>query len=164
MTVTSSVTRSTPPRNTGCGWVWGVCARGRATPAKQEHARMTATRRMRDPSGAGVFMLRKIRHQALGIGIDNVAVAACMSYCPVPSAQCLAPTLFPVVSELQLDTEILRLEQANRRLQLVLRGRRDPQLIALDRGLDLLELLVLDVLHDVVRRFDRNPLLQRDRA
>src|SRR6185436_21154526 len=44
------------------------------------------------------------------------------------------------VAELQLDAEILRLEQGDRGLQLVLAGRGDAYRIALDGGLHLLHL------------------------
>src|SRR3989304_367976 len=70
----------------------------------------------------------------------------------------------PAVAELQRHAEILLAEQPHHRLQLVLRRRADAELVALDRRLDLLQLPVLQELHDLTGRLGRNPLLDGDEA
>ncbi len=67
-----------------------------------------------------------------------------------------------VVAEAERDAEVVIAQQAHRVLQLVLRRRADAHLIGLDVGLHLLQLLVLQVFHDLFRRFDRDPLLNLD--
>src|SRR5437764_1220280 len=67
-----------------------------------------------------------------------------------------------VVAELQGDTEVVLAELPHRFLKFVLRRRADPHLIRLDRGLDFLELAILDELDDLARRFDWDSLLNRD--
>ena len=71
--------------------------------------------------------------------------------------------LTPVIAKLQLDAEILSLEQVNRRPQLCLSRATRFELIALNRGLDLLEFLVLDGSR-CRAPLRSEPLLQRDRA
>ena len=57
----------------------------------------------------------------------------------------------PVIAELEGDAEVVAAEQPDDVLQLVFGGRGDAQLIALDAGLHLLQLLILEELDDVAR-------------
>src|SRR5688572_33212216 len=68
----------------------------------------------------------------------------------------------PVVAELERDSEISFPEEPHHFLELVTRRGGDAKLIALDAGLDLLELVVLEELDDVAGLLGRNALLQRD--
>src|SRR6188472_515412 len=68
----------------------------------------------------------------------------------------------PVVAELEGHAEVGFAEQPHHLLKLVARGRRDAELIALDAGLDLLELAVLEELDDLASLLGRDPLLKRD--
>ncbi len=69
-----------------------------------------------------------------------------------------------VVAELQRDAEVVLAQRLDRFLQLVLRGRGHAHLVGLDRRLHLLQLLVLQELHDLLGRLDRDALLDRDDA
>src|SRR5262245_45181379 len=72
-----------------------------------------------------------------------------------------AAIALPVVRELHVDAEIRALEQPDHALQVVPVLAADPQLVPLDRSLDL-ELAALDHLHDLARLVRRDPLLERD--
>src|SRR5688572_14640437 len=68
----------------------------------------------------------------------------------------------PVVAKLQRDAEIFRSQRLHGALQIVFRRRADAHLIALDRGLHLLQLEILQVFDDLPGRVGRNALLQRN--
>ena len=68
--------------------------------------------------------------------------------------------VLPVIAELEGDAEIVSAKQSDDILQLVFRRRRDPQLVSLDAGLYLLQLLILEELDDIPRRVAGNSLLQ----
>src|SRR6185295_5273935 len=68
----------------------------------------------------------------------------------------------PIVAELQGDAEVVLAQGAHGILQVVLRRRRHAHLVGLDRGLHLLQLFFLEVLHDLARRLDWNALLDLD--
>src|SRR5207244_878271 len=69
-----------------------------------------------------------------------------------------------VVPELELEPELLGPQERDYLLELVLGRRLHPDLLALDRGLRLLELLVLDRLDDRLGLLLRDPLSQLDLA
>src|SRR5690606_29166310 len=66
----------------------------------------------------------------------------------------------PVVRELQVDVEVLRLQQADDLLQVVAALARHAQLVALDLALDALRALVADDLADLLRVVLIDPVLQ----
>ena len=67
-----------------------------------------------------------------------------------------------VVAELERDAEVVLPQTPHGILEVVFRGRRHADLIALDAGLDLLEFLVLEKFHDLARRLNGNALLNSD--
>src|SRR5262245_46228291 len=69
-----------------------------------------------------------------------------------------------VVAELKSAAEILLAQLAHGFLELILGRRADADLVRHDRGLDLLQLPLLQELDDLLCRLGGDPLLQRDRA
>src|SRR4029453_19534040 len=87
-----------------------------------------------------------------------------MSFSPITLVRprgLTAAIALPVVGELHVDAQIGAFQQPDHALQVVPVLAADPELIALDRGLDL-ELAALDQLHDLARLVRRDPLLERD--
>src|SRR5690349_19651450 len=102
--------------------------------------------------GAG----RSARAAGIASSIVSASASAVAATVPPPSAA--------VVAELECDAEVLFPQEANRLLKVVLRRRRHAHLIRLDGRLDPFQLVVLDELDDVLGRFGRNALLERDDA
>src|SRR3954470_18371671 len=89
---------------------------------------------------------------------------------PGPSSSSATPSRWsdrvstPVIAKLELDLEVLALEKSDHPLQCVSRRRRHPELIALNRGLHLLEALVLHRLHNALGDVLRDALSESDGA
>src|SRR5699024_9142983 len=66
----------------------------------------------------------------------------------------------PVIAELQGDAEVVLTQHADSLLQVILGWRGDADLVRLDGGLDTLELLLLQELHDLLGRLRRDALLK----
>src|ERR1051325_2865445 len=67
----------------------------------------------------------------------------------------------PVVAELERYAEVGLAQQPHHFLEVVARRGRDAELVALDAGLNFLELVVLEELDDVARLLGGDALLQR---
>src|SRR6185503_17150250 len=78
-----------------------------------------------------------------------------------PRRPAVAKTRLPVVGELHVDAEVGVLQHLDDGLQVVPVLARDPDLLALDGGLDL-ELAALDDLHDFAGLLRGDALLQAD--
>src|SRR5574337_217592 len=109
------------------------------------------------PRGAGAAASGACTGSGPGVSVRMQATTTAAA-AAAHQRRAVSPSLATIVAEPELDPEVRAPEKGDHPLQFVLRRARDPELIALDRNLDLPESPVPDRALDRLCRLRRNAL------